>query len=154
MVRALSADEVAAFRTEGYVIVRQAFSQSRIQRLRQAVGDMLERAAAAEDAQQRPEPDAPRVSWINKDRRLPDRMGDYMTPAKFSPEFTDWLGEDVRPTPPLWGQLLLSATEGTSDARRSRTWSSSSPGGRRKACGTAASRCSRAETACRIARAG
>ena len=63
------------------------------------VGDMLERAAAAEDAQQ-PQPDAPRVSWINKDRRLPDRMGDYMTPAKFSPEFTDWLGEDV-PTPPL-----------------------------------------------------
>ena len=100
MARVLSADEVAAFRTEGYVIVRQAFSQSRIQRLRQAVGDMLERAAAAEDAQQ-PQPDAPRVSWINKDRRLPDRMGDYMTPAKFSPEFTDWLGEDVRPTPPL-----------------------------------------------------
>ena len=64
------------------------------------VGDMLERAAAAEDSQL-PQPDAPRVSWINKDRRLPDRMGDYMTPAKFSPEFTDWLGEDVRPTPPL-----------------------------------------------------
>ena len=115
MVRALSADEVAAFRTEGYVIVRQAFSQSRIQRLRQAVGDMLERAAAAEDAQQRPEPDAPRVSWINKDRRLPDRMGDYMTPAKFSPEFTDWLGEDV-PTPPLpawlrglfWNEITMT----------------------------------------------
>ena len=94
--RALTASELEQFRIEGYVIVRQAFEASRIAKLRHAVESMLDRAAAAEDAEG-DEPGAPKVSWINKEKRLPERMGDYMTPAKYSPEFTDWLGEDAIP---------------------------------------------------------
>ena len=99
--RELTAAELEQFRVEGYVIVRNAFSAARIGKLRRAVETVLDRAVAAEDAAAAAGDDAqpgePTVSWINREKRLPARMGDWMSPAKYSPEFTDWLGEDAIP---------------------------------------------------------
>ena len=35
------------------------------------------------------------MAWINRDKRLPARMNDYLTPQKFSTAYTDYLADCV-----------------------------------------------------------
>ena len=93
MVRRLEQRELEAFRRDGFLIVRSAFTPERVLALRSAVEDLLERAAAAEDAHE-DGPLVPKVSWINKEKRLHNRMGDYLQPSKFDPLYIQWLAED------------------------------------------------------------
>ena len=73
--------------------MREAFSQQRVRQLRETVATMLERAAAAEDAGDEG-PLVPKVSWLNKEKRLHGRAGDYLMPAKFEPLYIEWLADD------------------------------------------------------------
>jgi hypothetical protein len=54
----------------------------------------MERLAKAEEAG---EEGVRATAWINRDKRLPARAGDYLAPHKFDPVFTDWLGDDAIP---------------------------------------------------------
>eukprot|EP01051_Picozoa_sp_SAG22_P015702 SAG22_NODE_2091_length_3027_cov_1.473702_2_plen_140_part_00 len=90
--RHLEPDELERFRRDGFLIVRQAFSPRRVAQLKAAVEAMLDRAAAAEDAGEAGP--VPKVSWINKEKRLRARVGDYLTPAKFDPCYIEWLSDD------------------------------------------------------------
>lgn len=76
-----------------FVIVRGAFSPQRVRDLRETVEKLLDRAAAAEDAGEAG-PLVPKVNWINREKRLHSRMGDYLMPAKFDPLYIEWLAED------------------------------------------------------------
>ena len=76
-----------------FVIVRGAFSSERVRDLRETVEKLLDRAAAAEDAGE-DGPLVPKVNWINREKRLHSRMGDYLMPSKFDPLYIEWLAED------------------------------------------------------------
>ena len=88
--RALTELELESFRTRGFVVVRGVHSPARIEQMRAAVRAMLDRAAAAEASG-----DGPKVAWINREKRLPARMNDYLEPQKFDVAYADFLADCV-----------------------------------------------------------
>ena len=89
--QALTERELESFRTQGLVVVRGAISQERIAQMRAAVRGMLDRAAEAEASGG----DGPKVAWINREKRLPARMNDYLEPQKFDVAYADYLADCV-----------------------------------------------------------
>jgi hypothetical protein len=89
-----TADDLAQFHALGYFVLRGAFSPQRVAGLTAAVSRWADRVAAAEDAA------AGTVDegvWIDREKRLPQRVGNMLTPDKYEPEYADWLEEDVLP---------------------------------------------------------
>lgn len=74
-----------AFDGQGFCIVRQAFSARRVAALREAVDALVERAAAGE----------PELEWIDRRRRLPQRVSHLLHPDKYDPALGEWLAEDL-----------------------------------------------------------
>lgn len=74
-----------AFDAQGFVLVRQAFSQARIGALRAADEALVERAAAGEIA----------LDWIDRGQRLPQRVSHLLHPDKYAAAFGAWLAEDL-----------------------------------------------------------
>jgi hypothetical protein len=90
----IGAAERDRFDQQGYLILRQAFTPQRVRGLRDAIGRVLERAAAAGAGGAGK---ATGVWWIDVDRRVPLRIGHLLSPDKYEPEFGDWLDEDLSP---------------------------------------------------------
>ena len=98
MAPVLTPEQIIAFHEQGFVIVRGAFELDRILRLRAAIEGLCALAAEEEDAAGGSgEPDFPPWQWLDREQRLPARMGDYLHPKKYHPEFGAWVTEDAIP---------------------------------------------------------
>ena len=101
MAAPLTAEQVRSFHADGFVIVRGAFSLERIAKLRSAIERLCARAYDAEEAAAAAGDDAaaapPLVPWLNREKRLPSRTGDYLRPEKYDPVFGAWMAEDAIP---------------------------------------------------------
>lgn len=81
----LTAEQLADYRREGYIVLRQAFSPTRIQALRDAVNRLIDRALAG----------GIEIPFIDRERRIINRTGDLLLPPRFEPEFVQWQEEDL-----------------------------------------------------------
>jgi hypothetical protein len=75
----LSAAQKEEYRREGYVILRGIIPAEEIEALRADVRDLV--AAAAEGR-------GPELPWINKEKRIPERIGQMLRPGWVRPSFT------------------------------------------------------------------
>ena len=91
---ALTAAHIHAFHEQGFVVVKGAFPPERILRLRAAIKELCERAD--EEEQATGQPSFP-WQWLDREKRLPARMGDYLQPKKYHSEFGAWMAEDAIP---------------------------------------------------------
>lgn len=87
MLRQIGQAELDAFNTQGYVILRGAFTKKRVQSLVDAVNRLLDRALAGEVE----------VPWINKEQRVPGRLERLLHPERYDDAYGRWLDEDVIP---------------------------------------------------------
>ena len=71
---------------QGYYVLRHALSVPQVERARDAVRHLAERAAA---------PGGPELPWINRDRRLPDRLSGLLRPDYFEPAFAEHLEDSL-----------------------------------------------------------
>jgi len=71
----------------GYLVVHNAFTANRIQSLLAAVDRLIDRALAGDCE----------IGWIDKDSRLPARVGHLLHSDKYDHAYADWLGEDLAP---------------------------------------------------------
>ena len=83
----LSTRDLAQYEEEGYLLLRAAFAQERVEALRLAVIAMIDRGLAG----------AIELKWIDRARRLPDRTGHMLHPGKYDPAWGEWLAEDLTP---------------------------------------------------------
>jgi hypothetical protein len=63
------------------------FSPERVQSLREAVKNRVQRALNGEVE----------LKWIDREQGLPERTGHLLYPDKYDPAFGDWLAEDLAP---------------------------------------------------------
>ena len=85
MVHILTPVERSTFDEQGFLILRQAFSPSRVQALRAAVEGLVERALAGQCE----------IRWIDRAGRVPDRTSHLLHPDKFDPAYAQWLDQDL-----------------------------------------------------------
>ena len=83
----ITQNDVDLYNGLGYLVVRNAFTENRIQSLLAAVDRLIDRALAGDCE----------IGWINKDSRLPARVGHLLYPDKYDHAYADWLGEDLAP---------------------------------------------------------
>ena len=95
MAPALTPEQVGTFHEQGFVVAKAAFPRDRILRLRAAIEDLCARAAA-EEAEGGGESSFP-WQWLDREQRLPARMGDFLQTAKYYPVFGEWMAEDAIP---------------------------------------------------------
>jgi nicotinamide N-methyltransferase len=76
------------FDQTGYILLRQAFTPARVGALRDAVARMLDRARHI---------DTREVRWNDDEKRVPNRIGQLLSPDKYDDEFGRWLDEDLSP---------------------------------------------------------
>jgi hypothetical protein len=92
---ALSAAELEQYRQEGYVILRGIIPPEETEVLRADVRDLVECSAAGR---------GPELPWIDRDKRIPERLGQLLRPGYLREAFIDSL---VRgPYFPLAEQIL------------------------------------------------
>ncbi len=84
----LSETQRAAWRDDGYLVVRRAYGRDRARGMSAAIGGMVERAAAGELAPFR---------WLDRERLLPAVINDLLTPEKYDTVFGGWLDAVVIP---------------------------------------------------------
>ncbi|MBI1922636.1 phytanoyl-CoA dioxygenase family protein [Candidatus Poribacteria bacterium] len=77
------------FQEQGYLIIRNAFSTDRVQLLADAVNRFLDRALAGEFT-------VP-LKWVDKERRIPARVGNLLTPEEYDPILGEWFDADILP---------------------------------------------------------
>jgi Phytanoyl-CoA dioxygenase (PhyH) len=94
----LSAAQKEEYQREGYVILRGIIPVEEIEALRADVGDLV--AAAAEGR-------GPELPWINKEKRIPERIGQMLRPGWVRPSFTASL--ERGPYFPIAEQVLGTA---------------------------------------------
>lgn len=78
----LSATEQEQYRQAGYVIRRGILPPAEIEALEADVRDLVERSAAGE---------GPELPWINKEKRIPERLGQLLRPEWVRPSFVNSL---------------------------------------------------------------
>ncbi|SVB78213.1 uncharacterized protein METZ01_LOCUS231067, partial [marine metagenome] len=81
----ITQNDVDVYTDLGYLVIRNAFTKSRIQSLLVAVDRLIDRALAGDCE----------IGWIDKGNRLPARMGHLLHPDKYDHAYADWLGEDL-----------------------------------------------------------
>ncbi len=84
----LSQAQRKAYREQGYLIFRAAYGTDRVQSLIDAVERLIDRALAGECE----------IRWIDRERRLPNRIGHMLHPDKYDAAFAEWLDADIIPT--------------------------------------------------------
>lgn len=84
----LSDAQRRAYREEGYLIFRSAYDANRVQLVIDGVERLIERALAG----------ACEIGWIDRERRLPNRIGHTLHPDKYDSAFAEWLDADIIPT--------------------------------------------------------
>lgn len=70
---------------DGYWIRRGAYGPERVQSLVEGVEQLMDRALANEC----------KIRWIDRERRLPARIGNMLHPDKYQPAFAEWLDADI-----------------------------------------------------------
>ena len=75
----LNADQKQQYQDQGYVILRGMIPAGEIEALRAAVRDLVEASAAGR---------GPEVAWINREKRIPERLGQLLRPGWIRPAST------------------------------------------------------------------
>lgn len=78
MTYALSEGDREQYRREGYVILRGLIGAAEIEALKADIRDLVECAAAG---------NGPEMTWIDRERRLPERTGRLLRPETIRPAF-------------------------------------------------------------------
>lgn len=87
MAARVTPKDLEQYHHEGYIILRGAFSQARIKTLVEGVNRIMDNALAGKLE----------IGWLDKERRLPGRVGNMLHPDKYQPAFAQWLDEDLDP---------------------------------------------------------
>ena len=83
----ISEKDKKAYTEQGFLILRQAFAQTRIETLLEGIERLIDKGLAGECE----------LGWIDRERRLPSRTGHLLNPDKYHPAFADWIDEDLAP---------------------------------------------------------
>ena len=83
----LSKAQHQAYREEGYSIFRAAYDAGRVQSLVDAVERLMDRVLAGECE----------IRWLDRERRLPNRISHMLHPDKYDCAFAAWLDSDIIP---------------------------------------------------------
>ena len=86
-LKAISEKDHETYATEGVLVLRRAFAETRIAALLEGVERMIDKGLAGECA----------LDWIDRERRLPSRTGHLLHPDKYHPAFANWIDEDLAP---------------------------------------------------------
>lgn len=79
--------DIDAYTNLGYLVIHNAFTESRIQSLLAAINRLIDRALSGNCE----------IGWIDKTKRLPARIGHLLHPDKYDHAYARWLGEDLSP---------------------------------------------------------
>jgi hypothetical protein len=79
--------ELRAYQEQGYIILRGAFSKQRIASLVDGVNRIIDAALAGKCE----------IAWIDREKRLPNRISNMLAPDKYQEAFGRWLDEDLHP---------------------------------------------------------
>ena len=91
----MTPDQKADYREHGYLIFRGIIPKAAIEALRADVRDLVEASARG---------DGPEVPWINREKRVPERLGQLLRPGWVRPSFIASLEEG--PYFPVSEQIL------------------------------------------------
>ena len=83
----ISKKDKEAYAEQGFLILRQAFAQTRIEALLEGIERLIDKGLAGECE----------LGWIDRERRLPSRTGHLLNPDKYHPAFADWIDADLAP---------------------------------------------------------
>ena len=93
----VTADDMLHFHQQGFIILRQAFSQQRMTEVLAAVRTMVAKGIAQEAAAGpgRPASEAagPGLGWIDREAEWPTRTSNMLWPDKYEPAFGEWLAD-------------------------------------------------------------
>src|SRR5947209_6890517 len=78
----LSAGEKEQYRQAGYIILRGIIPVEQIEALTADIQDLVERSAAGQ---------GPELPWINREKRIPERLGQLLRPGWIRAAFIDSL---------------------------------------------------------------
>jgi ectoine hydroxylase-related dioxygenase (phytanoyl-CoA dioxygenase family) len=78
----LNAEQKAQYRRDGYLILRQVVAPEEIAALKADIRDLAERSALGE---------GPEIPWIDREKRIPERLGQLLRPGWVRPAFLDSL---------------------------------------------------------------
>src|SRR5947209_15736302 len=95
----LTPDQKQQYREQGYIILRGIVAAGEIEALRAAVRDLVEASAAGR---------GPEVAWINREKRIPERLGQLLRPGWIRPAFVESL--ELGPYFPVAEQILGAET--------------------------------------------
>lgn len=84
MVYQLTASEIEQYREQGYVILRGLLPETEVEALRADVRDLVEASASGR---------GPEMPWINREKRVPERLGLLLRPGWVRPAFARSLVE-------------------------------------------------------------
>ncbi|MCX5662221.1 MAG: phytanoyl-CoA dioxygenase family protein [Planctomycetota bacterium] len=84
---AISAADLAFYHDQGYLVLRQAFTPARVKSLVDGVKRVAELGREGKI----------QVSFLDKEKTLPARLGNILHPDRYQPAFADWLAEDLAP---------------------------------------------------------
>src|SRR5947207_14871774 len=88
MKSTISVAERKQYETQGFLIVRQAFSAARIQSLVEAIDRLIDRALAGQLT----------IPWIgDPQNRTPERLSGLLNPDRYDAAYAHWLEEDLLP---------------------------------------------------------
>lgn len=82
-----TAADLQRYHDEGYILLRNAFTKQRIQSMVDGLNRLMDRAIAGEV----------QIGWIDRDKRLPARIGHMLHPDKYDESWANWLAEDLTP---------------------------------------------------------
>jgi hypothetical protein len=77
--------DLTAYKEQGCIILRQAFSPERMEALLQAIHHLMDRALAGQVE----------LGWVDRDKRVPARTSHLLAPDKYEEAFGVWLHEDL-----------------------------------------------------------
>ena len=78
MTATLTPDQKAQYREQGYLILRGIIPQPEIEALKADIRDLVEASARG---------DGPEIPWINREKRIPERLGQLLRPGWVRPSF-------------------------------------------------------------------
>src|SRR5436305_2277950 len=78
----LNAAEKNQYREQGYIIRRGMVPAAEVEALKADLRDLVERSAAGQ---------GPEIPWINREKRIPERLGQLLRPGWIRPAFIDSL---------------------------------------------------------------
>ena len=88
----ISEKDRESYRSQGFLVLRQAFSQARIEALLEGIERLIDKGLAGDCE----------LGWIDRERRLPARTGHLLHPDKYHPPSPTGSTRISRPTSGHW----------------------------------------------------